>query len=463
MATEQTSTTLNFSDIQGYIIRGYNMDYVRHFVLTIKNPTASKKFINKLIDKESIPQITTAEWWEEKPAYCLNIGFTFDGLKALQLEDVNHSFNHENYDSFRKGATNLEIAQKIGDVGNNAPKEWKGGLGTIDTHVLLSLYAQDRVMLDEQSSKLRSLFNEEDALKELSCFDGAKLPDETGKASDIIHFGYNDGISQPKIEGVPAKHGIPESLDPQPYIPAYEFILLDDYDAPYEVPTPPNLGLNGSFAAFRVLEQDVAAFEKFLQDQRDKIDPEKLAAKMCGRWRNGVPLDLSPNADQLTLPEKTITYEQFNDFDYSNDPKGYKCPIGSHIRRTNPRAANIAGQVNIHRLIRRGIPYGPPYNPNSPKDGQERGLLGLFICTGLERQFEFVMKDWVNKGVFAGLPSDAKDPLGGANDDNNGQFDIPVSPGQSIELTGIERFITTKGGAYCFIPSITALEYIGMS
>ncbi len=464
MTTQKTSIELKLCDIQGYIIRGYNMNCVRYFVLSIEKATASKKFIGNLVNgNESIPQINTAAWWDIKPTYCLNIGFTFEGLKALQFGNVASFFAGENYDSFKKGAGHEEIASQIGDIGESAPEKWEGGLGTCDTHVLLSLYAQDSEVLDEQSSKLRSLFKEGDALKELSCFDGAKLPDQTGQPSDIIHFGYNDGISQPKIEGFPTKRGLPECLDPQPIIPAYEFILLDDKNALYDVPTPPELGLNGSFAAFRVLEQDVAGFEQFLQDQKDKIDPDKLAAKMCGRWRNGVPLDLSPDADQLAPPKEPITYEQFNNFNYSDDPQGYKCPIGSHIRRTNPRAATVRGVTNIRRLIRRGIPYGPPYtyNPNSPNDGCKRGLIGLFICTGLERQFEFVMKDWVNEGDFAGLPKDAKDPLLGANDNKDGQFDIPTSRNKdSIKLTGIERFITTKGGAYCFIPSITALQYI---
>lgn len=462
MTTETPPTPLNFSDIQGYIVRGYNMDCLRHFVLKIKDANAAKKFIGDLVSgNESIPQITTAVWWDIKPSYCLNIGLTFDGLKALQFGDVDESFKHENYASFRKGATDENIAKNVGDVGDSAPEKWKAGLRKSEPHVLLSLFAKNSEVLNEQSGRLRSLFNEEDAFQELSCFDGAKLPDEKGQPSDIIHFGYNDGISQPKIEGVPTKHGLSEGLDPQPFIPASEFILLNDTNARYRVPTPLELGLNGSFAAFRVMEQDVAGFEKFLEDQKDKIDPDKLAAKMCGRWRNGVPLDLSPDADQLPPPKEPISYEQFNNFDYSDDPQGYKCPLGSHMRRTNPRATDIAGVTNIHRLIRRGIPYGPAYNPNSPNDGYERGLLGLFICTSLKSQFEFVMKDWVNKGTFTGLPPDAKDPLLGANENESGQFDIPTSPGQpSIKLTGIERFITTKGGAYCFIPSITGLKYI---
>jgi Dyp-type peroxidase family len=459
MTTETKSIQLNFSDIQGYIVRGYNMNYARYFVLKIEEAKAAKKFIGNLVSgDESTPQITTAAFWDVKPSHCLNIGFTFQGLEALKFVNVDEAFAHENYDSFRAGA--IAQAEVVGDIGESSPSNWKGGLGTSDAHILLSLFANDSKVLEEQSDKLRSLFQKEGALKELSCFDGAKLPDENGQPSDTVHFGYNDGISQPIVEGFPTKRGLAESGNFQPITPAHYFILLNSGN--YKIPEPPDLGLNGSFAAFRVLEQDVVGFDKFLQDQKDKIDPEKLAAKMCGRWRNGVPLDMSPDADQLPPPDEPITYEQFNDFDYSGDKQGYKCPIGSHIRRTYPRKTKIIGDPEIRRLIRRGIPYGPPYNPNSTNDGIERGLLGLFICAGIESQFEFVMEEWVNKGEFAGiyLAKDAKDPLLGVNDNNSGQLEIRVKDQPPIKLQGFERFITTKGGAYCFLPSITALKFI---
>ena len=137
-------------------------------------------------------------------------------------------------------------------------------------------------------------------------------------------------------------------------------------------PSREQLGLNGSFAVFKKVETDVVGFEDFLQSNKDKIDPELLAAKMCGRWRNGVPLALSPDTDS---PAGGISPEQLNDFGYvdadgSGDPKGIRCPVGAHIRRVNPRGQPVAGQGvpggsnNSHRLIRRGLPYGPTYDPS---------------------------------------------------------------------------------------------------
>ncbi|WP_013335042.1 Dyp-type peroxidase [Gloeothece verrucosa] len=456
MTNNATSKELNLADIQGLIVRGYNMNVVRYFVLSVNDATKAKEFIGDLIKGESL-KITSAEQWNIKPSHCLNIGFTFEGLKALKLQDnVNEGFGEsENYEPFIKGA--IAQAPGIGDTGESDPKNWRNGLDKQDkVHILLFLFAEDQDTLSQKSVELRDKFKKQE-IQELGYFDGAKLLDDDGKPSDMIHFGYRDGIAQPRVEGFPAKDGIPD--DGQPVIPAYEFVLMDEPQAQYFVPEPHILGKNSSFAAFRVLEQNVAAFEKFLQDQKKDIDPEILAAKMCGRWRNGVPLDLSPEKDQLEPP---ITYAQFNSFDYKDDQDGLKCPIGSHIRRNNPRnTLKAIGKPDSRRLIRRGIPYGPPYDPQSADE--ERGLLGLFICASLGQQFEFVMEDWVNSGSFAHLGDNVKDPLLGANNPQDSKFDIPLSPPsaeKSLEIKGFERFIITRGGAYCFLPSITALKYM---
>jgi hypothetical protein len=108
------------------------------------------------------------------------------------------------------------------------------------------------------------------------------------------------------------------------------------------------------------------------------------------------------------------------------------------------------------------MPYGAPYDPNSPDDGIKRGLLGLFICTRLDLQFEFIMTEWVNKGKFSGELSDnSKDPLLGNNSPESSDFEIPVSDTEKpLKVSGFQQFIVTKGSAYCFLPSITALKYV---
>ncbi|MGH4026441.1 MAG: Dyp-type peroxidase, partial [Pseudonocardiaceae bacterium] len=218
----------------------------------------------------------------------------------------------------------------------------------------------------------------------------------------------------------------------------------------------------GSFAAFRVLEQDVHGFATFLAEQADRtgLSEDVIAAKLCGRWRNGVPLVLSPDSD---TPEPQIPPEAMNDFDYVGeyaDERGYRCPVGSHIRRMHPRGQRVIGNGgHLHRIVRRGVPYGPPYDPARPDDGQARGLLGLFIGVSLLDQFEFLMSEWANDGRFtAGLGS-TKDPLLGDTAEGAGTFSIPRPEG-TVVLEGFSRFITTRGGAYTFLPSISGIRYL---
>lgn len=238
------------------------------------------------------------------------------------------------------------------------------------------------------------------------------------------------------------------------------------------VPEPRELGLNGSFAVFKKIETDVVGFEKFLQSNKDKIDPELLAAKMCGRWRNGVPLVLSPDSDS---PAEGISPEQLNNFEYVNadgsgDPNGIRCPVGAHIRRGNPRGQPVEGQGqpggsnNFHRLIRRGLPYGPAYDPNKPYDGVERGILFYFINSIIENQYEFVLRRWANDSEFAGavrLNPKSKDPLIGTQNPADSIFVIPQANGSPpIEVKGFSSFATTQAAAYLFLPSITATKFI---
>ncbi len=124
-----------------------------------------------------------------------------------------------------------------------------------------------------------------------------------------------------------------------------------------------------------------------------------------------------------------------------------------------PRGQRAGNGGHLHRIVRRGIPYGPPYDPAYPRDGQDRGLLGLFIGVSLHDQFEFLMAEWANDGRFAAGLGHTKDPLLGAHGEGAGSFSIP-RPGAPVVLEGFSRFVTTRGGAYCFLPSISGIRYL---
>lgn len=425
--------------VQGLILRSYGMDALRLFVLRVDRAAEARRVIGQF-------PITSGAPWTAKPESCVNIAITHAGLTALNLPpDSLASFPEE----FRQGPA--ARAAMVGDTGDSAPSHWKGGLAGPGAHALVLLFAQNAEIREAKSAALSTLWN--GAMTEVSRHDAGVLP------GNVTHFGYRDGFSQPTIEG-----GLPNPVpDILPAAPAGEFLL--GYQSQfsqftYPVPQPAEIGMNGSFLALRILAQDCAAFDKLLREAPQKfgITAEKLAAKMAGRWRNGVPLELSPEADN---PDPAIPPEQLNQYDYVDDPKGYRCPVGSHMRRNNPRSSPIAGGSGLNRrIVRRGLPYGPPFDPAHPDDGIERGLIGLFIGVSLKDQFEFLMSEWVNGSVFAPGLGGTKDPLLGDNSGGTGKFVIPVQGQRPIVVSGFSRLVTVRGGAYAFLPSLTALRFI---
>jgi len=91
-------------------------------------------------------------------------------------------------------------------------------------------------------------------------------------------------------------------------------------------------------------------------------------------------------------------------------------------------------------------------------------LLGYFINSNIENQYEFVLSEWVNNSEFAGsvrLNPKAKDPMIGLQNPEESEFVIPQPFGAPpIKLKGFNSFVTTKAAAYCFLPSVTALKFI---
>jgi Dyp-type peroxidase family len=180
-----------------------------------------------------------------------------------------------------------------------------------------------------------------------------------------------------------------------------------------------------------------------------------LAAKLIGRWRDGTPLDASPDRPD---PALAADPDRNNTFDYGDDQLGYRCPIGAHTRRANPRLSlPFDGKlVNRHRLIRRGLPYGPALPEGAADDGVDRGVMFACFQADLERQFEFIQSQWLNDGNAFRLGTD-KDPLLGDND-GTGKFTIHGTP--PVFLAPMSRLVTTVGGEYFFAPGINGLAYL---
>ena len=471
---------LDPNDIQGNVLRGYRstLGSVRTLILEVADRAAARRFLAAAAAGGSadVPGITTDETWSGAQTMCFNIGLTYEGLRALGTTAASlATFPTE----FVEGMT--ARATRLADYGDSAPTNWPAPFDQPERiHIVATIYASadsGTPTLDRVEAQVARAFTV------IGVRNGQAFPDNK------VHFGYVDSISQPRFRH---KDGNLDPLDPLGTVLLGYPTRLEGLM--FRVPTPPELGQNGTFNAFRILAQDVIGFETYLDHAARELEikfpgdaisalfrnpgdeyrivtmlfgrtdgapidaagdrfralREIVAAQLCGRWRNGVPLATSPD-----LPDPSVP---LTGFDYTATSG---CPVGAHTRRVNPRGGPIVQRIANHtrRLVRRSIPYGALYDPARP-DNEERGLLGNFIGANLAAQFEAIMCDWLNLGLQHPDITRSNDPLLGANEPETSWFDLQLKDGGKYRLRGFPRFVRTRGGAYTFIPSMTAIRYL---
>jgi Dyp-type peroxidase family len=441
---------MDLADIQGNILRGYTYPTAAYIFLRIDDPAKGKALLSRMLS-----QIQTAEPWDgDGPATATQVAFTYSGLERLGVPaEILASFP----DEFRDGMA--ARAERLGDRGASAPSTWEPGLGTGEAHVLATVWAIDNEHLDERREELRSVGAAAGATTVINETRAEAL------AGGQDHFGFHDGIAQPAVEGsgVEARpgDGQPDGRGGWRDVRTGEF-LLGYVDEDQTVPVAPAAPFdrNGTFMVYRKLAMDVALFRRFIAEagKRYPGGPDELAAKIVGRWPDGTPLSLSPDGPD---PEISSDPSRINAFSYADDPRGLRCPVGSHIRRAAPRDSFgfYDGRLtNRHRIIRRGRTYGPPLPEGATDDdGVERGLVFVCFNASIWRQFETIQALWVDDGDPFGLGAD-KDPLIGCPANGGGKMTIPGRP--PFFLAPQPRFVTLRGGEYLFQPSISALRWL---
>jgi cytochrome P450 len=215
------------------------------------------------------------------------------------------------------------------------------------------------------------------------------------------------------------------------------------------------------------MEQDVVGFERWLETtaKTKGVDPELLAAKLVGRWRNGTPLTNHAQA----LSGAALTSANLDDFDYvtrdgtGDDQLGHRCPIGAHIRRLNPRGGMVLGVPWGRLLLRRGMPYGPKYDPSIPDEEARqipRGLVGLFLCGDLESQFEFLLKVWGRQDLSSPGLRHTHDIFSGTSDSGPTPFKFRVEGSPDVVTVDVPPLTKTKCSLYLFMPGLAGLHWI---
>jgi Dyp-type peroxidase family len=354
---------------------------------------------------------------------------------------------------------------------------------------------------------------------------GAEVATEHGGVRPDLpgheHFGFDDGVSQPGIRGR-ASDGADDYVTPrtvdvgasplaaalygypgQTLVWPGEFVL--GYPAtgpdpllPGPVAEPlPEWTRNGSFLVYRRLHQDVAAFWNWITKARKTVkglegvrDDIALASRLVGRWPSGAPFNRTPGGDNKDMGKNAYENNNFRfdtdtpDIHYIDDdgkvhgtlfpgamakadPVGVTCPWAAHIRKVNtrdsPSDTGATTSTYARRLLRVGVPYGPPIKDNYKDDGADRGLLFLSIQASIENQFEFLQSRWMNDPTRPKAPA-GNDMLVGQNGPADGGIRscVMFPPGslKEVKLEAPKQWVLPHGGGYFFLPSLSALRNV---
>lgn len=472
-------------DVQGIVLRGYGALKSSCFLaLRIGSVPGARAWLSDIAG-----EVTSAA--DPVADRNLNVAFTYGALERLGLPPGTLAGFRSAFVEGMVGRAPLPSHRNLalGDVGLSAPDRWRWGNEKRPIDVALLLFARDDAGIRELTVHHRERLKNH-GLAVVEACETYELPQRKE------HFGFRDGISQPAVLNANPREerpGVLEAGRPENTVAPGELLLgyRNHYGAlaggrdarparPANGGSPSHpiwrdgqlhgFARNGSFLVWRQLEQDVPEFWSAIRDGSDD-DPaarRQLAAKLFGRWPSGAPLSLAPEFDDSALADR-------NDFLYAEeDPHGYHTPLGSHIRRGNPRDWHLStkpkralGMANGHRIIRRGRPYGPPVASSmSPEDiiaagfdSHERGLQFLGFVADIERQFEVIQGAWLNDPKFGDLEDD-RDPVLGETATGKGSFTVQATPIRRC-ISGLSRFVKVRGGAYLFMPGLSAVRFLG--
>ena len=490
-----TYSMVDYADVQGLVRFGYGrMTSASYALVRVKNAAAAKAWLRAA-------PVTNAVEKRPPPTTALQIAFTAPGLAQLGLpRSVMEGFSRE----FRNGMNTDYRNRLLGDVDFNAPKHWKWGAPDSEPHLLVMFFAEPEHFDSFVQDTKGETWN--DAFEKVIWLGTSNLDGDEP-------FGFADGISQPQIDWDQQRQTPCTQLEYTNIVALGEFLLgyrneygkitdrpLLDPDATnaellpaVDAPDKKDLGRNGTYLVMRQLEQDVGEFWKFLYEHAggNLAEAGQLGAKMVGRTQTGDPL--LPIQDEPIPGTEPRTVKQ-NQFTYEADPAGARCPFGAHIRRANPRNSDfperrigalrkliiilgfgpkgfyddLISSVRFHRILRRGREYGSELSPEQalqqpPPNESPRGLHFICLTANILRQFEFLQNAWIASIKFSGVTGES-DPLLGNRESLpgcpvTGNFTMPGDGTLRRRVSGLPQFVTVRGGAYFFLPSLRALRY----
>ena len=420
-----------FEKLQGNILKPHRRE---HMDLLLLHFTASAEKVREWVRSYSYQWVTSAG---EQLDGCGNSGLfggfylTAHGYEALGFSrsEIEERFGHQ--DRIARFAAGMAAARQ--DLNDIDASEWEEPYReprAAPIHAMALLAADNR---DHLSSA-------RDRVEQSLAGVGAVLRRETGAV--LYHgnertepFGFVDGRSQPvffKKEMTEEKRA---GLDLWNPVAPLGLVLVPD-------PFANEADSLGSYLVFRKLRQDVEGFQQRIRDLAARFTggDEKMAeALVVGRFKNGTPLEV--HGQEKTGPERNV-----NNFDYSNDPEGMRCPLHAHVRRANPRTE----AAKPHRVVRRGMPYRA--------DNGEQGTLFLCFQSKIHDQFAYIQRTWANVNfpwTGAGVDPLIGRPAYQQQTKQKWQTGWGLRPVEWFDFSGL---VTLRGGDFFFAPSLAFLR-----
>lgn len=480
-----------WDEVQALIGRGLiNRKFSRHLIMSIVDDEKFKTWLREDLARGKQKRLATTNdvagvLRPDPPSRGLyQIAFSASGLRRMGVgKPVMDAFQDAFLDGMapppKAGEETTRRAGILGDVGRNHERNWLWGGATGEgvkgenIHVFLMLFSRSECILNRWMKEALSPRSGLALASNGNASHTAKMAIETRlerKPDDdshpIEHFGFLDGVSQPMIKGLQraerASRNRPETHRLHA-VEAGEFVLGQKNERDVRTPYPKPFGKNGSYLVVRQLAQHVGAFNELVHNlvaqtgaplTQDGL--EDAAAKIMGRRRDGKPLTDQP------LENGSLSSFGFAE----RDASGLRCPLGSHVRRANPRdsreddAETALRLSKRHRILRRGRIYGPcDYNETfMAKDRDDQGLLFMCVNADIAQQFEFIQQTWLNNPTFAGLDGEV-DPVVAGREPSEAPFTVPGRP-HSAKLTRTRPLVTVKGGGYFFLPGKEALIWL---
>jgi deferrochelatase/peroxidase EfeB len=211
---------LERKDIQGIVVSAYkHLPCAAFLLLRIKDAPPAR---NWLALRAS--EVMASE--KKHAALSINLAFTFTGLKNLGLnQDTLDAFSFP----FQEGMAAESRARLLGDIDENDPSSWDWGAPRNPVDVLLLLYGKDEATLNAEVQHQQNLFVT-GGLELVKNLQAGRQP------NSHEHFGFNDGIGQPVMEGTGNKQRQLERTHHATELPVGEFLL--GYPNVYEVIAP---------------------------------------------------------------------------------------------------------------------------------------------------------------------------------------------------------------------------------